>query len=88
MNIIKRLLQGEETNLGRAVYFAHLHCAADRELGKKAAIELEAKNAVIKAAQDLYVRCDKALCTDVYRDYVALEKSLKEMEAALKAGKA
>jgi hypothetical protein len=40
MSALKRLLEGKETPLARAVVFTSIHCIADKKLGEQAAAEL------------------------------------------------
>jgi len=52
MKAIKKMLKGKETMLGRAIYFSHNFCTADKELGEKAAKEYLALLALIEELED------------------------------------
>ena len=77
MSAITKLLKNEETPLGRAVYFTHLHCTADKELGEEAAAELARLQAIEAAAQEL-IDDWKLYGNAAYRMCAKLEAALKK----------
>ena len=95
MSAITKLLKNEETPLGRAVYFTHLHCTADKELGEDAAAELaRLQEERLEIAESIHATLDDGEAPDnlaecvsylMLQEYYPMRATIDRLTAELKA---